>query len=72
MSVGGRTVGVGVLHRGVGREELCDECKSSEEEVLLQSTLTNSGLERVSEVRGVAYCVFISCLIGYVLFCINA
>jgi len=60
VNVGWRTAGVGVLQRGVGREEPCDGCKSSEEEVLLQSRLTNSGLERGSEGKGVALCVFFS------------
>jgi len=46
VSVGWRVAGVGVLQRGVGEEERCDGCKSREEKVLLQSTLTNSGLER--------------------------
>jgi len=58
VSVGWRKAGVGVLQRGIGREEPCDGCKSSEEEVLLQSTLTNSGLEQGSEVRGVVLLFF--------------
>jgi len=32
-----------ILQGGIGEEERCNGCKSREERVLLQRTLTNSG-----------------------------
>jgi len=46
VNVGWRAASVDALQRGIGEEVRCNRCKSREEKVLLQSTLTNSGLER--------------------------
>ena len=56
MSVGWRAAGVDVLQGGIGEEKRCNGCKSREERVLLQSTLTNSGWSKDKRLGELFYC----------------